>query len=297
MSSEFFSRPAGYLALLGIFVIVAGGAIAWRFSRGQPVMAPAAAKAVASLPKVFTRPGARFVPQSLAPMAAKSSDSSTARIVAAPVAPAVRPLRLWTEATKPAARAAIRLGCLIPCETLITIESSLQATPLIAVVTENVWVNGAVAVSAGSQVHGRFTLDRSGERLIAEGAWTIVPQAGATDRSSYIVQGTALEYAEGAAGLRGQVLHPGREDELKLFASTFLSSATLALQDLRGGAGPLGASSLPAATARNATLAGTSAVLRDYAQQLREALVRDGSYVRVPEGTPFNLYVTAAPSS
>ena len=49
---------------------------------------------------------------------------------------------------------------------------------------------------------------------------------------------------------------------------------------------------MPAATARNATLAGTGAVLREYAEQLREAVARDGFYLRVPAGKPFYLYVT-----
>ena len=45
-------------------------------------------------------------------------------------------------------------------------------------------------------------------------------------------------------------------------------------------------------TARNASLSGTGAVLREYAQQLRDAITRDGFYLRVPAGKPFYLYVT-----
>jgi hypothetical protein len=80
--------------------------------------------------------------------------------------------------------------------------------------------------------------------------------------------------------------------ELKLFAATFLASATAALQDNRLTTGLLGEASLPAATARNAVLAGTGAVLREYAQAMREAIARDGFYLRVPAGQPFYLYVT-----
>jgi hypothetical protein len=80
--------------------------------------------------------------------------------------------------------------------------------------------------------------------------------------------------------------------ETKLFAATFLSTATSALQDTRASAGLVGDVSVPAATARNATLAGTGAILREYAQHLRDAIARDGFYARVPAGTPFYLYIT-----
>jgi hypothetical protein len=77
-----------------------------------------------------------------------------------------------------------------------------------------------------------------------------------------------------------------------MFAATFLATATSALQDTRPSAGLLGEASVPVATARNATLAGTSAILRDYAQELRAAIARDGFYLRVPSGHPFYLYTT-----
>ena len=50
--------------------------------------------------------------------------------------------------------------------------------------------------------------------------------------------------------------------------------------------------SVPATTVRNATLAGAGAILREYADRLKEAVARDGFYVRVPACKPFYLYVT-----
>jgi uncharacterized protein YcgL (UPF0745 family) len=49
---------------------------------------------------------------------------------------------------------------------------------------------------------------------------------------------------------------------------------------------------VPVTTARNAVLAGTGAVLREYAQAIRESIARDGFYLRVPAGKPFYLYLT-----
>lgn len=297
MNAEFFSRPAGFLLLLAAFVLCTAAGIWWQRSRRQPVLTPAAENVVAALPRVFTRNGARFVPP------APSSGPTPAPVASVPEkpgasAPPVLPLRLWSGASTAEDVRGLRIGMTIPCETVVVLESSRQTTPLVALVTDDVWVDGRRVIAAGTEVHGRFTLDRGRERLSADGAWTLVPPAGARDRSALTVQGFALERGRdgiGAAGLPGQVLRTDNAAELKLFASAFLSTATLALQEMRGTSGPLGESALPATTARNATLAGTSAVLRDYAQQLREAIARDGSYVRVPAGTAFLLYVTAAP--
>jgi hypothetical protein len=88
------------------------------------------------------------------------------------------------------------------------------------------------------------------------------------------------------------VVRVSDDRELRLFAASFLTAATAALQDTRATMGVLGEAAVPIATARNAALAGTGAVLREYAQQMREAIARDGFYLRVPAGKPFYLYVT-----
>ena len=113
------------------------------------------------------------------------------------------------------------------------------------------------------------------------------------------MQGLALDREDrpiglhdGSAGLRGDVLRSNDWHEVQLFAATFLATATAALQDTRTIATLLGETVTPTATARNATLAGTGAVLREYANQIRQSIERDGIYVRVPAGKPFYLYVT-----
>jgi len=224
---------------------------------------------------------------------------------AAPKAPTVLPISLTpvTATHQVSSKRFAPYGRLIPCETVITIESNRLETPVLGLVTRDVWHDGRIVVPAGAEVHGRASTDRARERLAAQGAWTIVWRTpGADNGTELSVQGLALDrdrvsagewgLHDGSAGLRGEVLRTNDWHEVELFAATFLSTATAALQSTRTTATLLGEAITPAATVRNAALAGTSTVLRDYANQIRQAIERDGIYVRIPAGKAFYLYVT-----
>ncbi len=309
---EFLSTPTGQLVLVGLLAAVAGGAVYWRQSHRPAPVAATAVRAVApaSTPRTFVREGAPFPkpPAELPAVLPKSEPTTNRPASTHPVEskPAVLPLSLSTfKATdeEPAVMAA-PYGRLIPCETVLALESNRLETPVIGLVTEDVWHDGQLIVPAGAEVHGRASTDRARERLAAQGAWTIVWRTpGADNDTELSVQGIALDRErdpvtgvwgehDGSAGLRGEVLKTNDWHAVELFAATFLSTATLALQDTRTTAGVLGETVSPTATTRNAALAGTSAVLREYASQIREAIERDGIYVRVPAGKPFYLYVT-----
>ena len=306
LNSQFLQTPTGQLVVVGVLAAVAVGAVAWQRSHRKPVAMPTAkVSAPAPLPKVFQRIGAKFEPTQKNPPT--PSGVTAPAVPEKPAQPPVLPLTLFSAiAAKSGDESASRApyGRMIPCETVVTLESNRLATPVIGLVTEDVWENGQLIVPAGAEVHGRASLDRSRERLAAEGSWTIVWRTVAQQPAHQLrVEGLALDRKrdrttaalgehDGTAGLRGQVLRTDDLRELKLFAATFLSTATMALQDTRSAAGLLGETSIPASTARNASLAGTSAILREYAQQLRDAIARDGFYVRVPAGKAFYLYVT-----
>ena len=303
---EFFGTTTGQLVLIGALIAVGVFVMQWQHRRRQTTPLPAAPAAQPpSLPKTFAREVAKF------PKPAGTAESAAQAGLRPPIPavekPRIVPLTLL--AAKPPATPAetpifAPYGRLIPCETVVTLESNRLDTPVIGLVTEDVWHAGRLVVPAGAEVHGHAALDRARERLAVQGAWRIVWRTPDADNGTELsVQGLALnrDYdsatrrwgeQDGSAGLRGEILKTDDERELKLFAATFLSGATTALQDTRTTAGLVGEITLPAATARNAALAGTSAVLRDYAQQLRDAIARDGLYVRVPSGKPFYLYVT-----
>lgn len=314
---SFWTTPTGHLLLAAVVLLGGASLVFWQKQRRQTVpLAHAPEAAPPSLPKTMVREGRRFEPPTGAVLPFRENASALpAGDAAAPLPmpvkkqdkPRVPPLALiaagrFEEPANPPLFAPY--GRLIACETVITVESSRLDTPVIGLVTEDVWHDGRLVIPAGAEVHGRASIDRSRERIAAQGAWVIVWRTpDAANGTELVVQGLALDHDvepgtsrfgehDGSAGLRGQVLRTDNYDEVKLFAAAFLGGATAALQETRNTATPLGESVVPVTTARNAALAGASAVLRDYAQTIRESIARDGVYVRVPAGKPFYLYVT-----
>jgi len=306
LDGQFLSSSAGQLVVVGAVLVLGVVAVRWQHNQRQTPPLPAArSSAPAALPRTFTRDGVRFLQKTPPPANQPASPKPT--IAPAPDQPRDLPLTLFAAKVAPTAAPRVPVapyGRLIPCETVVALESNRLETPVIGLVTEDVWHGGVLVIPAGAEVHGHAALDRTRERLAVQGAWRIVWRApGADNGTELAVEGLALdrEFAatagtwgehDGSAGLRGEVLKTSDNRELQLFAATFLSTATAALQDTRTFPGLIGEAAVPAATARNATLAGTGAVLREYAQQLREAIARDGFYLRVPAGKPFYLYVT-----
>jgi hypothetical protein len=187
-------------------------------------------------------------------------------------------------------------GRLIPCETITSVESSSLETPVIGLVTENVYFGGKLVVSAGTEVHGTAQTDHQRERIGTGTSWTLVWQSGeelelkaiALDRefdNSTNMSGWSL--TDGSAGLRGEVIKTDNLAEIKLFAATFLSGAASALTAQQQTVfGPINSPTL-----NNAPFAGAQAVLQTYAQHIYDSIQKDGFYVRVPSGKQFYLYV------
>lgn len=185
-------------------------------------------------------------------------------------------------------------GRLIPCETVITVDSASIQTPIIGLITEDIYHAGRLVIPAGTEVHGTAQTDRLRERIASGGGWTLVWRTGEELR----LKGIALdrEFAsdqagwgitDGSAGLRGRVIKSDDLAEIKLFAATLLSGAAAALTEkettLFG--------SIDRRSLNNAPLKGAQDVLQVFAQRIHEAIQRDGFYVRVASGKQFYLYV------
>jgi Bacterial conjugation TrbI-like protein len=186
-------------------------------------------------------------------------------------------------------------GRLIPCELVITVDSSSIQTPIIGLVTEDIFHHGQLIIPAGTEVHGSAQVDRARERIASNGRWTLVWQNG----QELNVSGLALDHerdpdtgtwgiTDGSAGLRGKLLKTDNLAEVKLYIASLLSGAAAAFTDRQVSA--FGSFALP--SLQNAPLQGAQAVLDRYAQQILQAIERDGFYVRVPAGKQFYLYIT-----
>lgn len=186
-------------------------------------------------------------------------------------------------------------GRLIPCELIVTVDSSSINTPIIGLITEDVYHHGRLIIPANTEVHGTAQVDRMRERIASDGRWTLVWQTGeelpvtglALDREED-PDGTGWAITDGSAGLRGRLIKRDELAEVKLFASTIISCAAEALTEKRSSA--FGSFALP--SLQNAPLQGAQSVLDRYAQQIQQSIERDGFYVRVPAGKQFYLYVT-----
>jgi len=309
MSRDFFTSPTGQVVLVVAVLAVGIFTVRWQNAQRTPAPLPAATAAPSVvLPKTLTREGARFKAPLPAPTGASASPSPAATATTASSGnPHPLPLVLFSGPKEPPPAEphapSAPFGRLIPCETVVALESNRLETPVIGLVTEDVWHDGRLVIPAGAEVHARAALDRTRERLAVPGPWKIVWRTPDSENGTELsVDGLALDRElratgewgphDGSAGLRGQVVKTDDDRELKLFAASFLGAATVALQDTRLTTGLLGEASQPTTTARNAALSGTSAVLREYAQSIRDSITRDGLYLRVPAGKSFYLYVT-----
>lgn len=186
-------------------------------------------------------------------------------------------------------------GRLIPCELVVTVDSSTIRTPIIGLVTEDIYYAGHLLIPAGTEVHGVAQVDRARERIGSDNKWTLVLQDGeelsltgiALDRDTD-TNGVGWDITDGSAGLRGRLIKTDDLAEIKLFAASFLSAAASALTENQQTV--LGTEVLP--TTQNAALVGAQGVLGAYANQIYDSIQRDGFYVRVPAGKEFYLYVT-----
>src|SRR5262249_28242855 len=184
-------------------------------------------------------------------------------------------------------------GRLIPCETVVTVDSASVQTPIVGLVTENIYHAGKLVIPAGTEVHGTAQTDRQRERIASGSSWTLVWQTGeelhlraiALDREfSGDQEGWGI--TDGSAGLRGRIIKSDNMAEIKLFAATFLAGAADALTEKQQTVfGPINSPSL-----NNAPFEGAQKVLAVYAKHIYDTIQKDGFYVRVPSGKQFYLY-------
>jgi hypothetical protein len=238
-------------------------------------------------------------PSSLLPGFPKPSPLPT---VPANQAPTLSPISLFADSSagvppaKKLSAVFAPFGRLIPCETIITVDSASIQTPIVGLVTENIYYGGKLVIPAGTEIHGTAQTDHQRERIASGNTWTFIWQNGmemqikaiALDREfANDTNQTGWAITDGSAGLRGEVIKSDNLADIKLFAATFLSGAAGALTEKQQTVfGPINSPTL-----NNAPFAGAQAVLQTYAQQIFDSIQKNGFYVRVPSGKQFYLYV------
>ncbi|MDF9828525.1 hypothetical protein M2447_002649 [Ereboglobus sp. PH5-10] len=239
------------------------------------------------------------------PRAARGEQSAAKTNEPAPLPISLLPSDVATARAADLSKNYAPYGRLIPCETVTTLESSKIDTPIIGLVTEDVWHDGRLIIPAGAEVHGRAANDHARERIAASGQWIIIWRDRTTNNGNeLVINGIALDrqrdditgefgLRDGSAGLVGDILKTDDWQEIKLFASTFLAGMAGGLQEMRDQTTAYGdVTQVPKATAKNAALQGTADVLNAYAARIQQIIAQDGYYVRVPAGKQFYLYVT-----
>jgi hypothetical protein len=246
------------------------------------------------------------LPSSLSPSPSSSSPAFT-KPSPLPLVPAnqtstLSPISLFADSSagmaQPKRLSAVfaPFGRLIPCETVVTVDSSSIHTPIIGLVTENVYFGGRLVIPAGTEIHGTAQTDHQRERIASGNNWTFIWQNGlemqikaiALDREfENNTNQTGWAITDGSAGLRGEIIKSDNLADIKLFAATFLSGAASALTEKQQTIfGPINSPTL-----NNAPFAGAQSVLQTYAQQILDSIQKNGFYVRVPSGKQFYLYV------
>jgi hypothetical protein len=299
---NFFHQPTGKLVGFGLLVVIA---LVLAYGCQKPRAATkrsgiiSQAEAAATKPQVvqsfvkdiqpFNPPPAKSEPPPSSPTSAKQEEEKRSTLP---------PISLFGDtpsAEKPLSLLYAPYGRLIPCELIVTVDSASIRTPIIGLVTEDVYHAGRLIIPAGTEVHGIAQVDRSRERIASGNRWTLVWQTGeelslggiALDRETN-PDGEGWGITDGSAGLRGRLIKSDDLAEIKLFAATFLSGAAGALTEQQTTLlGPIASPTL-----QNAPLQGAQGVLAAYAKQIFDSIQRDGFYVRVPAGKQFYLYVT-----
>lgn len=198
-------------------------------------------------------------------------------------------------------------GRLIKCTLVNTLDSSSIQTPIIALVTDDVFFNGNLVIPAGSEVHGSATTDTVRERITSGGQWVIVlPGDGERPNGSeLLVSGAALDQdqpnpqidswtiTDGSYGIKGEILRDDNLHYVKLFAAEFLGAGAGAWSKAVTTTTPLGGTVQSREGGfEDAISKGLEASITEYANQIRQEIERNGFYVRVRAGTDFYLYVT-----
>jgi len=304
VTTELFQKPTGRLVL---FLLTGALILAFVFARRGPsstvpVNPTIPAQATAAKGYTFTEDIPPTSPVRAPKEAPNVAENSPARPSATPKPPPPIPQAIF--ATKEASRSEnyLPFGRLLRCELVNTVDSTNIETPIIGLITEDIWHDGRLIITAGTEVHGIAQKTAARERIGSERKWTLVFQDG----REMPLSGTVLDYApdgsnvdqwgetDGSAGLRGYMIAADKYAEAKAVLAAMISAGAGAFPQMTNIISPLtgGVTQVQGGGYQEAIAAGIQAGGQIYSQRLLEGLDKEPYYVRVPAGSLFYLYVT-----
>lgn len=175
---------------------------------------------------------------------------------------------------------------------VLTVDSSSLETPVLGLVTEDVYWNGRLIVPAGTQVQAQATQGRVRDRIEIKGPYTFVW----ADGREYNINCVALDHVrlsdgsygitDGSAGIRGEIIQNDQYAELKILVAEALQGIMNNKQDQFQSVYGL----VPQNNSRNSALGGGSQAASAYSGLLTKKLEEDLDFVRVAAGTQFYIY-------
>lgn len=300
--TELFHKPTGRLIL---FLLAGALVLAFVFSgKGrrspQPVNPTVPAQATTAKGYSFTEDIPATSP-ARPPTQIPPTVDQAARPGTTPQAPSPIPQAIFATKEAPRSETYLPYGRLIRCELVNTVDSTNIETPIIGLITEDLWHGGRLIVPAGTEVHGLAQKTAARERIGSERKWMLVFQDG----RELPLSGTVLDYApdgskpdewgetDGSAGLRGYLIAADKYGEAKAILAAMISAGAGAFPQMTNVISPLtgGVTQIQGGGYQDAIAAGIQAGGQIYSQRLLEGLDKDPYYVRVPAGTLFYLYV------
>lgn len=242
----------------------------------------------------------RFVvpPKKPPPPSLLSSNSSAQRKKTEKPPPFPKLVHVSNNITEPFVPTTPRLfaprGILIKAALVITVDSSSLQTPVLALVTEDVYWNHQLIVPAGTQVHAKAGKGRTRDRIEVHGAYTFIWEDG----REYTINGIALDHerlsdntyaiTDGSAGIRGIIVQNDQYAQVKVLIAEALQGIMLnnrqQFQSIYG--------LVPQNNTANAALGGGAQAASAYSRLLTTQLSQDMDFVRVAAGTQFYIYTT-----
>jgi hypothetical protein len=198
-------------------------------------------------------------------------------------------------------------GTLIKAALVITLESNAIGTPVLAMVTEDVFFQGNLIVPAGTQIVAEASVvetnseqgggnnsptNKFRDRINLRGAFNFIW----ADGSEYVINAVALNHeplpdgtmalTDGSPGIRGRIIKTDDYAELKVLVSEALQGIMVNQQSTFQSIYGL----FPTNNNRNAALGGGASGASAYSDLLVRKLEQDLEYVQVPAGSSFYVY-------